>query len=77
MKAKVTLRIDADLLGEARVLAAEEGRSLGAVLSDLLADYVRERVAYHKARGRAIERLRHGFDLQWKRPSDRHSVHER
>ena len=77
MKTKVTLRIDADLLREARVLAAEQGRSLDAVLSDLLAGLVRDRRAFHKARRRALERLRHGFDLRWKRPIDRHSVHER
>jgi len=28
-------------------------------------------------RRRALQRLRHGFYLQWKRPSDRHSVHKR
>ena len=77
MKAKVTLRIAADLLREARVLAAEEGRSLGAVVCDLLAGLVRDRGAFHKARRRALKRLRHGFDLQWKRPIDGHSVRER
>jgi hypothetical protein len=77
MKAKLTLRIDADLLREARVLAAEEGRSVNALLSDLLAGLVGERRAFYKARRRALQRLRHGFDLQWKRPSDRHSIHER
>jgi len=77
MKAKVTLRIDADLLREVRVLAAEEGRSIDGLLCDLLAGLVRDRQAFHKARRRALERLRHGFDLEWKRPSDRSSVHER
>jgi hypothetical protein len=37
MKRKVTLRIDTDLLRDARILAAEEGRSVGAFLSDLVA----------------------------------------
>ena len=76
MKAQVTFIIDTDLLREARVLAAEEGRSLGAIVCDLLAGLVRDRQAFHKARRRALERLRHGFDLQWKR-SDRGLVHER
>ena len=31
MKTKVTLRIDSDLLREARILAIEEGRSVGAL----------------------------------------------
>jgi hypothetical protein len=77
MKAKVTLRIDADLLREARVLAAEEGRSVGALLSGLLAGLVRDQKACHRARRRALARLRHSLDLQWKPPSVRHSVHQR
>lgn len=77
MKAKLTLRIDADLLREARVLAAEEGRSVSALLCGLLAGLVRERRAFHKARRRALERLGHGVNLQWEPSSDRYSVHER
>jgi hypothetical protein len=38
---------------------------------------VRDRKAFQRARRRALVRLRHGLDLQWERPSDRHSVHER
>jgi hypothetical protein len=34
MKTHVTLILDADLLREARVLAAEEGRSISALLTD-------------------------------------------
>lgn len=34
MKTNVTLKLDADLLREARVVAAEEGRSIGALLAD-------------------------------------------
>ena len=77
MKAKVTLRIEADLLRQARELAAAEGRSVSALLSDLLASVVRDRKALHKARRRALARLRSGFDLQWTPLSDRRSVHER
>ena len=77
MKTKLTLRLDADLLREARVIAAEGDRCVGALLSALLADLVRGRKDFVKARGRALARLRHGFDLQWKPPSARHSLHER
>lgn len=76
MTTKVTLRIEADLLREARILAAEEGRSISALLTDLLADLVPDRNAFHRARRRALARLRHGLDLQWRPSSDRHSVHE-
>src|SRR4051812_916961 len=63
MKAKVTLRIEADLLRQARELAAAQGQSVSALLSDLLASAVRDRKAFHKARRRALARLRSGFDL--------------
>ena len=77
MKTRVTLRIDSDLLREARVLAADEGRSLGALLSALVVDLVRDRKAFHEARRRALTRLRRGLDLQWNPPRSRHSLHER
>ena len=48
MKTKLTLRIDTHLLREARVVAAEGGRSVGALLSALLADLVRGRKAFVK-----------------------------
>ena len=76
MKTKLTLRIDADLLREARVVAAEGDRCVGALLSALLADLVRGRRDFVKARGRGHARLRRG-GLQWKPPGARHSLHER
>ena len=42
-KANITLKIDADLLRETRVFAAEEGRSVSALLSDRLEAMIRER----------------------------------
>jgi hypothetical protein len=38
MKANITLKFDADLLREARVLAAEEGRSVSGLLTERLED---------------------------------------
>jgi hypothetical protein len=43
-------QLDSDLLREARVLAAEEGRSIGALLTDRLEALVRERKAFDRAR---------------------------
>jgi hypothetical protein len=77
MKTNVTLKLDADLLREARVLAAEEGRSLSALLTERLESMVRERKAFDKARRRALARLRDGFDLRWTPPKSRDEVHER
>ena len=76
MKTNVTLKLDADLLREARVAAAEEGRSMSALLTDRLEAMVRERKAFEMARRRAIARLRKGLDLQWT-PAGRDELHER
>ncbi len=43
MKTNVTLKIEAELLREARVLAAEEGTSISALLATRLEQAVRER----------------------------------
>ena len=77
MKTNVTLKLDADLLREARVVAAEEGRSVSGLLTDQLEALVRERKAFERARKRALARLRHGLDLQWTPPRSRDELHER
>ena len=58
MKTDVPLKLDADLLREACVLAAEEGRSVSALLAERLESMIRERKAFEKARRRALARLR-------------------
>ena len=50
MKTNVTLRLDVDVLREARVVAAEEGRSMSALLSDRLEASVRERKAWARSK---------------------------
>jgi hypothetical protein len=77
MKTNVTLKLDADLLREVRVVAAEEGRSISGLLSDQLEALVRERKAFERARKRALARLREGLDLQWTPPKSRDELHER
>ena len=77
MKTNVTLKLDSALLREARVLAAEEGRSMSALLTDRLESLIRERKAFDKARRRALARLREGLDLQWTPPMSRDELHER
>ncbi|HYM61319.1 MAG TPA: DUF6364 family protein [Thermoanaerobaculia bacterium] len=77
MKTNVTLKLDADLLREARVIAAEEGRSVSALLTDRLESLVRERKAFEHARRRALARLRKGIDLRWTPPKSRDELHER
>ncbi len=77
MKTNVTLKIDVALLREARILAAEEGSSISALLAARLEQAVRERKRYNQARKRAVARLRTGFDLNWTPPRSRDELHER
>ena len=77
MKTNITLKLDAELLREARVLAAQEGISISAMLAARLEAIVRERKAYDRARRRALARLREGLDLHWTPPRSRDELHER
>jgi len=77
MRTNLTLKLDADLIREVRILAAEQGTSISALLSERLERMVRERKAYDSARRRALARLGEGYDLHWKRPDSRYDLHER
>ncbi|HET9993844.1 MAG TPA: DUF6364 family protein [Candidatus Acidoferrum sp.] len=77
MKTNVTLKLDAEILKEARVLAAEQGSSISRLLAAKLEELVRERKGYERARKRAVARLRVGMDLGWTRPRSRDDLHER
>ena len=77
VKTNITLRLDAALLREIRVLAAEEGTSISALLAARLEQIVRERKTYERARKRALARLREGLDLRWTPPRSRDELHER
>lgn len=77
MKTNVTLRLDSDLLREARIMAAEEGNSVSSFLAARLEELVRERKGYARARRSALTRLRKGFDLGWTPPRSREALHER
>ncbi len=76
-KANITLRVDANLLREARVLAARQGTSVSRLLAGRLEEIVRQEKAYEAARRRSLARLKKGYDLEWKRPSSRDELHER
>jgi len=77
MKTNITLKLDSELIREARILAAEEGSSISSMLANRLEEEVRERRGYARARRRALARLRKGFDLGWKPPRSRDKLHER
>jgi len=77
MKRNVTLKLDADLLKEVRIMAAEEGSSISQLLADKIEEVVRERKGYDRAKKRAVTRLRTGLDLGWTKPASRDELHER
>ena len=77
MKRNLTVKLDRGLVREARVLAAEEGTSISALLSRQLESAVRERKGFSRARRRAIARLREGLELHWTPVRSRGELHER
>jgi hypothetical protein len=77
MKTNVTLKLDAALLREIRILAAEEGTSISAMLADRLEQMVRERKSYDRSRRRALARLREAMSLGWTPPESRGELYER
>jgi hypothetical protein len=77
MKSNITVKLDAVLLKEARILAAERDTSISALLADCLEQAVKQRKAYDRARKSALARLRKGMDLNWTPPKSRDELYER
>ena len=77
MKTNITLKIDAELLREAKIMAAQEDTSVSGLLTRQLESVVRQRRAYDSARRRALARLKQGWDLGWTPPASRDELHER
>lgn len=75
MKTNLTLKIETELLKEARVLAAKEGTSISALVTSRLEQIVRQAKAYERAHRRARARLRNGLDMGWRRPHSRDELH--
>ena len=59
----VTLALPRQLLREAKVVAAQRGTSLSALMVEGLERAVRDEEGYEQARRRIKRRLRRGFDL--------------
>ncbi len=76
MKTNITLRMDRDLVQEAKVLAARQGTSVSRLLAGHLEELVRRDRTYEQAKKRALARLERGYDLCW-RPASRADLHER
>jgi len=77
MKTNLTLSVDAELVRDAKVLAARRGTSVSRMMADQLEDLVRRDREYEAARQRAVGRLAEGYDLGWTPPASRDELHER
>lgn len=77
MKTNLTLSVDAELLRDAKVLAARRGTSVSRMMAEQLEDLVRRDREYESARQRAVARLEEGYDLGWTPPASRDELHER
>ncbi len=78
MKAtNITVKVNADLARQAKVLAARRGTSVSRLVADQLELLVQRDQAYAAAKRRALRRLRSGFDIGWKRPASRDVMHDR
>jgi hypothetical protein len=76
MKTNITVTLDANLLREISVLAAEDGTSISRFLAEQLEQIVQDSKAFKRSRKRALARLREGRDLKWT-PVSRADLHER
>jgi Family of unknown function (DUF6364) len=77
MKTNLTLKLDSTLVRQAKVLAAEQGTSISAMVAAKLELAVREKNGYEQARKRAIAQMRQGMDLNFTPPKSRDELHKR
>ena len=77
MKTNITLKLDASIIQEAKILAAQRGTSVSRLLAEQLEELVRGEKLYDTAKSRAMARLRAGLDLAWTPPGDRQDLHDR
>ena len=77
MKTNVTLRIDEELVREAKILAARRGTSLSRMLAQELEHLVQRDQAYEKAMTRALKVMENAPRLGFDGSSTRDEGHER
>jgi hypothetical protein len=75
-KTNITLKLDKDLIRRVRVLAAEKGTSVSALLSAKLEEELSQRSRYEEAKKHALAVLAEGWDLGGVPPT-REQTHER
>jgi len=73
----ITIKIEASLALDAKVLAAKQGTSLSRLVADQLRSMVNQDQAYLAAKRSALGRLKKGLDLEWQKPGIRDELHQR
>lgn len=59
----LTLKLDAELYKEIKIIAAKRDTSISALVSDKLSELVEHESGYKHAEARAVALLKQGFDL--------------
>jgi predicted transcriptional regulator len=75
-KVNITLKLDKDLVRRVRVLAAEKGTSVSALLAAKLEEEVSRRAEYEEAKKHALAAMAKGWDLGGRAPT-REEIYER
>jgi hypothetical protein len=75
-KVNITLKLDKDLVHKIRVLAAEQGTSVSALLAGRLEEELNRRARYEEAKKEALRVMAEGWDLGGRAPT-REQIHER
>jgi hypothetical protein len=77
MGRNITLSLDDEILREAKILAAQQGLSVSALLRRELSRLVEEQRGFVKARESAVRRLSHGVSLGGGPLPSRDDLHDR
>jgi len=75
-KANLTIKLDKTLLRQVRILAAEQGTSISALVASKIEEAVRAHTDYNQAKQSALAALENGLDLGGSVPT-REEIHER
>ena len=75
--ANITLRVDDELVREAKILAARRGTSVSRMIAEELEALVRSERQYDAARSRALTQLAEATNLGWTPPKSRDELHGR
>jgi hypothetical protein len=76
-RTNITLKLDADLLQAAKVLAVKKGTSVSALMTLKLEEAVKEQDDYQQAMKRAFALMKNSTGVGWQKPKSRDELHER